>query len=122
MVLPRAPKGTPGYLVASAKGSGGQDGSRTSSHRPYRFGSGAVGLRMQGSLIRPWYCHRVSRLYGTSRVVGGDESVLRKSREPKLAVASVSQRRSLPPLQMSQVIRPAASSGISEMPPSMSLK
>jgi len=38
----------------------------------------------------PWYSHRVSRLYGTSRVVGRDERVLRKSRDPKLAVASVS--------------------------------
>ena len=58
---------TPCISSASAKGSGPHAGSRTSSHSPYRFGSGPVAFVKQGSFTRPRYFQRLSRRVGHHR-------------------------------------------------------
>ena len=103
MFLPRAPILTPGYFCSFSNGSGGQSGTRWSSHRPKRFGSGPVGFVEAGSLTRPRYSQRLSRLNFRP---GCDEMVFRKSSAPTLVTVSLSHRRSLPPVQTIQVFRP----------------
>src|SRR5262249_28981546 len=105
MFFPRAPIFTPGYFVSLSKGSGGQSARRLSSQRPKRCGSGPVGLSKQGSLTRPRYSQRLSRL-AFSFASGRDEIVFRKSSVPKLVREIESQKRSLPPVHTIQVLRP----------------
>jgi hypothetical protein len=53
---------------------------------------------------------------------GWDEIVFSRSTVPRLVFARSSQKRSSPPLQTIQALRPRISAELSAMPPSMSWK
>ena len=53
---------------------------------------------------------------------GWDETILRRSKRPKLETVIPSQKRSLPPVHTIHVLRPWISSRVRLPPPSMSWK
>src|SRR5262249_17262927 len=118
--LPRASIFTPGYFCSFSNGSGGHSLLRVSSHRPKRSERATWDFTKQGSLTKPRYFQRVSRL--RCLTLGCDERIFKKSTAPNILFQKKSQKRSWPPVQTIQLLRPLTSLGASCIPPSMSLK